>query len=69
MLTCDTQSTHGTITLNQLLKGAHDVPEIESLYSKWTKNETIVEFPIAQLRIRKTLTFLLSYNKISYKFV
>ena len=37
MLTRDTQSTDDTITLNQLLKSTHDVPEIESLHPKWAK--------------------------------
>ena len=32
MLTRDTQSTHDAMKRNQLLKGTHDVPEIEILY-------------------------------------
>ena len=61
MLASDTHSTHDTPTLLELLKGTHDVAEIESLYSKWAKNETLVEFPMAQLRNKKTMTFLSSY--------
>ena len=34
MLRRDTQSTHDAMKLKQLLKGTHDVPEIEILFSK-----------------------------------
>ena len=56
MLRRDTQSTHDAMKLKQLLKGTHDVPEIEILFSKpKKKHETIVECPTAQLRNRKVM--------------
>ena len=62
MLTRDTQATHDTVILKQLLKRTHDFPEIEkSLIEMCKVDFPIVEFPTAQLRNTNAITFLLSY--------
>ena len=60
MLTRDTQSTHDAMKRNQLLKGTHDVPEIEILFSKpKKKHEKIVVLQNCAIG-RLCMKFLLS---------
>ena len=64
MLASDTKSTCNTQTQNQHLTEIQ-VPQTESLSSKWVKEETIIVFLAAPLLNRKALLYIIRMSYFS----